>query len=205
MRDFTADGRSIRNVEEEYKRVIEISVPTAFDYMDRARGGMFASKMINYDLTTKKYVVKNFDMLDDFPKQDHLNNYPVASKKAVRRANALIFSYPKYHGNFNNFGDVTNSKTIQKRLSLIQQAEATKVEIVVPGRTDYTVGQKVYLKLNKFNPIEGSDTEKDTTDNMFTGNYLIAAINHFIDREKHECHMQLIKDTFIVDLDKGAK
>jgi hypothetical protein len=205
MRDFTADGRSIRNVEEEYKRIIEISVPTAFDYMDRARSGMFASKMINYDLTTKKYVVKNFDMLDDFPKQDHLNNYPVASKKAVRRANALIFSYPKYHGNFNNFGDVTNSKTIQKRLSLIQQAEATKVEIVVPGRTDYTVGQKVYLKLNKFNPIEGSDTEKDTTDNMFTGNYLIAAINHFIDREKHECHMQLIKDTFIVDLDKGAK
>ena len=186
MRDFTADGRSIRNVEEEYKRIIEISVPTAFDYMDRARSGMFASKMINYDLTTKKYVVKNFDMLDDFPKQDHLNNYPVASKKAVRRANALIFSYPKYHGNFNNFGDVTNAKTIQKRLSLIQQAEATKVEIVVPGRTDYTVGQKVYLKLNKFNPIEGSDTEKDTTDNMFTGNYLIAAINHFIDREKHE-------------------
>jgi hypothetical protein len=40
---------------------------------------------------------------------------------------------------------------------------------------------------------------------MLSGNYLIAAINHFIDREKHQCHIELIKDSFIVDLDKGAK
>ena len=205
MRDFTPDGRSFRNVEEEYKRVVEISIPTVYDYIDRARTGMFASKMINYDMTSKKYVVKNYDMLDDFANNKHLNDYPVSSKKAIRRANAMIFPYPKYHGNFNNFGDVTNSKTIQKRMSLIAQAEATKVEIVVPGRTDYTVGQKVNLKLNKFNPIEGTDTTKETTDNMLSGNYLISAINHFIDREKHQCHIELIKDSFIVDLDKGAK
>jgi hypothetical protein len=205
MRDFAADGRSFRNVEEEYKRVVEISIPTVYDYIDRARTGMFASKMSNYDLTTKKHVVKNYDMLDDFANNKHLNDYPVSSKKATRRANAMTFTYPKYHGNFNNFGDVTNARTIQKRMSLIAQAEATKVEIVVPGRTDYTVGQKVNLTLNKFNPIEGTDTTKDTTDNMLSGNYLISAINHFIDREKHQCHIELIKDSYIVDLDRGAK
>jgi hypothetical protein len=205
MRDFTADGRSIRNVEEEYKRIVEISIPNVYDYIDRARSGMFASKMSNYDLTTKKYVVKNYDMLDDFNNNKHLNDYPVSSKKAIRRVSAMTFTYPKYHGNFNNFGDVTNARSIQKRMSLIAQAEATKVEIVVPGRTDYTVGQKVNLTLNKFNPIEGTDTTKDTTDNMLSGNYLISAINHFIDREKHQCHIELIKDSYIVDLDKGAK
>ena len=101
--------------------------------------------------------------------------------------------------------DVTNSKTIQKRTSQLQQAEATKISIVVPGRTDYTVGRKVRVKLNKFNPIESGDTEKDITDNMFSGNYIISGINHFIDREKHQCHMELMKDSFIVDLDKGGK
>ena len=204
MREFTPDGRSFRSVEQEYKRIIDISIPKVYDYIERARAGMFASKMINYDLTTKKYVVKNFDMLEDFPKEKHLNEFSPVSNKAIRRTSAMAFTYPKYFGNFNNFGDVTNSKTIQKRMSLLQQAEATKLEIVVPGRTDYTVGQKVFMRLNKFNPIESIDTSKDTLDNMFSGNYLISAINHFIDREKHQCHIELIKDSYIVDLNKGG-
>jgi hypothetical protein len=203
MRDFSDDGRSTRNVEKEYKRIINISVPMMYDYMDRVKSGMYANKMTNYDLVSKKYIVKTFDMLDDFPNNTHLNDYPAASKKVIRRFNAMGFTYPKYHGNFDAYGDVTNSKTIQKRISQLQQAEATKIEIVVPGRTDYTVGKKVKINLNKFNPITNTDT--DTVDNMFSGNYLISGINHFIDREKHQCHLELIKDSFIVDLDKGGQ
>lgn len=205
MREFAPDGRSFRSVQEEYKRIIDISIPRAYDYIERSRSGMFASKMINYDLVTKKYVAKNFDMLEDFPKEKHLNEFSPVSDKAIRRANSVIFAYPKYYGNFNNFGDVTNSRTIQKRMSLLQQAEATKIEIVVPGRTDYTVGQKISMRLHKFNPIEGTDTQRDMLDNMFSGYYIISAINHFIDREKHQCHMELIKDTLIVDLNKGGQ
>ena len=203
MRDFTADGRSYRNIEKEYQRIIDIHIPEPFNYMDRVRSGMYANKMTNYDLVTKKYIVKTYDMLQNWKQGTHLNDFPGASKKAIRRFNAMGFVYPKYHGNFNNFGDVTNSRTIQKRISILQQAEITKLDIVVPGRTDYTVGKKVNVKLNKFNPIEGADS--DTYDNMFSGNYLISGINHFIDREKHQCHMQLMKDSFIVDLDKGGK
>jgi len=205
MRDFTSDGRTYRNIEKEYQRIIEINMPEVFDYMDRIRSGMYANKMTNYDLVTKKYVVKTFDMLEDFAKNSHLNEFASASNKSIRRFNAMGFTYPKYHANFNNFGDVTNSKTIQKRMSQLRQAEATKIQIVVPGRTDYTVGQKVRVKLNKFNPIEGADSPEDTVDNMFSGNYLISGINHFINREKHQCHMELMKDSFIVDLNKGGK
>jgi hypothetical protein len=180
-------------------------MPEIFDYMDKVRSGMYANKMTNHDLVTKKYVVKSFDMLEDFAKNSHLNEFASASNKSIRRFNAMGFTYPKYHANFNNFGDVTNSKTVQKRMSQLRQAESTKIQIVVPGRTDYTVGQKVRVKLNKFNPIEGADSPEDTVDNMFSGNYLISGINHFINREKHQCHMELMKDSFIVDLDKGGK
>lgn len=203
MREFTGDGRSFRNVEKEYQRIIDINIPTVFDYIDRAKSGMYASKMINYDLTTKKYVVKNFDMLNEFKNQKHLNEFAGASNNAIRRSNSMVFALPKYYGNFNNFGDVTNARSIQRRMSLIQQAEISKIEIVVPGRTDYTVGKKIYLNLNKFNPTDKED--QDTADNMFSGNYIIAAINHFVNREKHECHMELIKDSFIVDLNKGGR
>jgi len=203
IRDFNKDGTSIRNVQEEYKRIIDINIPSLFDYIDRARMGMFASKMIAYDITTKKFMVRNFDMLDEFDKTEHLNKYPLTSKKNIRKTASTIINFPKYYNNFNNYIDVTNSKTVQKRMSLMQQTRANRVEITVPGRTDYTVGQKVNLKLNKFNPIESKDSYDDTLDKMFSGNYVIGAINHFIDREKHECHIELIKDSLLINLDEG--
>ena len=205
MRDFTQDGRSYRNVEEEYKRIVEISIPTVFDYAERSMMGMHASKMISYDLVTKKYAVKTFDMLDNWDKKGHLNKFAPVSNKNIRRFNATLINYPKYYNNFNNYTDVTNSRTLQQRLSMLKQMRNTTVKIVVPGRTDYTVGSKVYLKLNKFNPIDNTDSNKDVLDNMFSGNYIISAINHEIDREKHQCNIELIKDSYIVDLNRGGK
>ena len=86
----------------------------------------------------------------------------------------------------------------------MKQAESTKIQITVPGRTDYTVGDKVKLTLNKFNPIKTSDTDDDIIDNLFSGNYIISTINHMIDREKHECYMELIKDSYIVNFNNGG-
>jgi hypothetical protein len=205
MRDFKQDGTSTRNVEKEYKRIIDINIPLLYDYIDRSRLGLYASKMIAYDMTTKKYIAKNFDMLEQFNTTAHLNPYPLTSKKNIRRSQAVIINYAKYYNNFNNYTDVTNSKTVQKRMSLLAQADANKVEIVVPGRTDYTVGQKVYLKLNKFNPIQATESNTDVLDKMFSGNYIIATCTHAIDREKHECHMQLIKDSYLMDLNNTGK
>jgi hypothetical protein len=78
-------------------------------------------------------------------------------------------------------------------------AEANKLEITVPGRADYTVGQKVNVTLNKIEPI--TKKEQDITDKMFSGNYLISAINHYVDRNKHECHIELVKETLQYNLD----
>ena len=86
-----------------------------------------------------------------------------------------------------------------ERISLMKQAEANKLEITVPGRTDYTVGQKVSVTLNKIEPISANDT--DITDKMFSGYYLISAVNHYITRESHECNMELIKDSLQLNLD----
>jgi recombinational DNA repair protein (RecF pathway) len=88
---------------------------------------------------------------------------------------------------------------VQERTSLLKQAESTKIEIVVPGRFDYTVGRKVFVKLHKIEPVSKND--KSTLDNMFSGNYIISAINHFISHKGHECTLELIKDSLLVNLD----
>lgn len=199
-RDILPDGRSVKNVAEDYKRILDFSIPTGYDYMDRISSGMLSSKMINWDPTKKSYGTKIYSMFQRFKEQKHLNDYAINSDKAIFRANSTIINYNKDFGNFNGFGDVTNANIIQERVSLMKLAEANKISITVPGRTDYTVGQKVTVTLNKMEPISKKDG--DETDKMFSGKYLIAAINHYVDRQKHECHMELIKESSIMDMNR---
>lgn len=198
-RDDRAGGGSIKNLNEDYRRIQTITIPEGFDYIDRITSGMYGSRLYTHDITSKKVTSKNFDMLANFKTKTHLNTYPAASSKVVYRYGAKVITEPKYYNNFSNFGNATNTEFIQERLSLMKQAESTKIEIVVPGRMDYTVGRTVSVKLNKIQPIAKND--RDTLDNVFSGNYLISAINHFITREKHECTLELIKDSLLINLD----
>jgi len=201
VRDDRPMGGSIMNIEEDYKRIIGIKIPTGIDYIDRITSGVYGSRMYTHDIASKKISSNNFDMLKNAKKQNRLNEFPPASKKVIYRYGSTVMFKPKYYNNFSNFGDVTNTKIIQERISLLKQAESTKIQIVVPGRCDYTVGRKVYVKLNKIEPVSKND--KKTIDNMFSGNYIISAINHFITKEKHECTLELIKDSLLINLDKA--
>jgi len=198
-RDDLGNGKTVRNIQEDFKRISSVSIPIGFDYMDRIKSGTFASKSLSYDLTNKKYNVRNYTMFEKFNKQNHLNKYAIASDRAIFRSNSLLVNYPRALNTFSGFGDTTNYKTFQERVSLLKQAESNKIEIVVPGRTDYTVGQKVSVTLNKVEPFSKNDT--DITDKMFSGFYLVSAINHYITRESHECNMELIKDSLQLNLD----
>jgi len=199
-RNISANGSSSRDVVQEYKRIKEIKIPVGFDYVDRTRSGMYGSRLYTYDITTKQFQDKSFNMLDDFDSDKHLNKNPLASTKAVYRYDSTILTMPKYTENFAGTGDVTNTKIVQKRVSLMTQINASKLEILVPGRCDYTAGMKVLLDLYKVEPIKYNDT--DVEDKMFSGNYIVAAINHIISRDSHECNMELVKESLIMNLDR---
>jgi hypothetical protein len=200
-RDNVPGGTDARNVTEDYKRILNISIPTAYDYMDRISSGMLGSKQISYDVTKKSYSTKNYNMFDRFKEQKHLNPNPINSDKAIFRSNSAIINQPKNFGTFNGYGDVTNSNINQERISVMKLAESNKLEITVPGRTDYTVGQKVFVNLKRIEPISAKDD--DIQDKMFSGNYLIAAINHLVNKENHECHMELIKESSLMDMNRN--
>lgn len=192
-------GASTRNLQEDYKRIMNISIPVGFDYIDRIRTGTFSSKLISWDLTRKQYNAKMYTMFDKVDKQEHLNKYALASNRAIFKSNSTIINLPRQTQVFGGFGDPSNYKILQERLSLMSLAEGNRLQITVPGRTDYTVGQKVNVNLYKIEPVSKDDT--DNEDKMFSGNYIIAAINHYITREMHECHMELIKDSLKINLD----
>lgn len=204
-RDFNSSEQNLQNPEEGFKRISELRVEKSFDYMNRIETGMYASKLITHDFVSKKYSVKNYSLLKDFANHNHLNKFPVASQKVPVASNALQIHKQKHWGVYTEFSDITNTKYMQQRISLMRQAESFKLQIVVPGRTDYTVGMKVNVVMYKTQPASKEENVEDLIDKVHSGNYLIAAINHVIDREKHECHMELIKDSMIIDLDRGGR
>jgi hypothetical protein len=203
VRDQRPGGGNIKDIHKDYQRINTVTIPVPFDYISRIQNGMYGSKQYTHDITNKKIASKNYDMLQNYDQRKHLNENPLASKKAVYRYNSKITYETKYFNNFTNFGDSTNANFAQERLSVLKQIETTKLEITVPGRFDYTVGKKVNLKLNKVEPM--SEKDRDTVDKVLSGNYLISAINHYIDRERHECVMELVKDSLMIDLNKAKK
>ena len=139
-------------------------------------------------------------MFDRFKEQKHLNENAINSDRAVFRANSQVIVYPKMFGTYQGFGDNTNAKQFQERISTMKLAESNVLDMTVKGRCDYTVGQKVNVKLNRVEPLK--KTESDTDDKIFSGKYLIAAVNHYFDREKHETHMQLIKESSVMNMNR---
>jgi len=205
IQDFVADnyvrainmGQAVKDINEDYKRVEEISIPEIFDYIDDIKLGKYSSQMITHDLVTKKYINKNYFSENDFEKEGHLNQNSPISKDYIHRAGSKIFVKPSSKNNFTGVFDSSGTGTIQRRNSLLQQAENQKINITVPGRIDYTVGRTVNLKLYKMSPVSKGET--DTIDNLFSGKYVTSAINHYIGRDTHTCYMELIKDSLVMD------
>jgi len=196
-RDYRPDGTTIINLDRDYKRISNIEIPTVYDYTQRLLAGTYGSKIISHDLTTKRFLSIDYKMEQEFTEQIHLNAFPIVSNKNIALPNAVIVNNTRSYGSYNGYTDITNFKTIQKRLSRLGQANATTVNITVPGRSDYTVGTIISLDLNKLQPIEKKD---DAQDKVFSGKYIVTAINHYIDRSGHECTMECAKDSYLFDL-----
>jgi hypothetical protein len=195
--DFPSTGSSYRNPGDDYTKILELNTPETYNYMERVRSGMYASRMINYDVVTKKYTDKNYAASDNVATQTHLNKYSLVTPNAPARPDSMIIRDHKDYGNFNGYTDVTNTQTIQNRVSLIEQINAFKLEITVFGRMDYCVGQVVELRIFKNAQLNADDDPESYLDGIYSGKYIVSALSHNIDREKHECTMEVIKESFI--------
>jgi hypothetical protein len=199
-RDDLGDGRTAANPQEDYKRVLDISMPDSFgDTLEKLKKGVYQSRAMTFDITRKTYTAKNFNFYDKFERQQHLNPNPINSRNLIARPNAALLYRNRMESNFAGTLDNTNFTYIQERISTIEMAQAHRVEISVLGRTDYAVGQKVLLDLTKMKPIRETEDTADTIDRLFSGYYLISALNHSVTRQGHECHMELIKDSLAAD------
>ena len=198
----TEGNTSVRNLNRDYQRILDFKVRVPFDALKFTNSGAYASRIYAYDLVKKKYFAKDFNALENFNKTPHLNKAPLyTNMKPVSPAN-YIFNEIRHYSSHNGFTDTSNVNFQQQRNSKLGILRSCVIEINVFGRTDYTVGQKVYVEVPKPTVI----TEKDQAntdrangfiDTTYSGNYIVTAINHVISREKHTCVMELSKESMM--------
>jgi hypothetical protein len=198
----TEGNLSFKNLDRDYKRILEFRVKTLYDSLKNTNSGAYASRLFAYDIVRKKYFAKDYTALNDFSKVSHLNTLPLYTKfKPVNPVN-YIQNEVRHYASHNGFVDTSNILFEQSRNSAIQVLRSSVIEIEVFGRTDYTVGQKMRVEVPKPTVITKSD-EMNTNgstgiiDNTYSGNYIVTAINHVISRSKHTCILELSKESMI--------
>lgn len=195
-------GGSSRDINRDYQRITQFSLKNGFNLIKRLNSGMVSSAAFGFDITTKRFQIKPFEYFSTFKDRKHLNDHPIINNKIPQYYTAKLLYAPNPYENFTDYGSNTNFSFIQKRISEIQQGSDFRIEINVPGRLDYTVGQVVRITSFQVEPIVKSESNKSQLDMIFSGRYLISAINHYITREQHQCSIELVKDSYISSFTK---
>ena len=192
-RTETNVGDTIRDAEQDYRRIITMSMPSGFDFIDRLSKGMFTSNLTSYDMVTKRFKRQYFSYLEEFNKIPHLNKFPLNSTEVVSAPDSLVYNKIKHTAMHNGFDDVSNSDKFLFRLSALANTQGFKLRVETLGRTDYTVGKVISLKTFRLESV--NDKSNDLVDPTYTGKYLISAVKHNIGGNTHTCTLELIKDS----------
>lgn len=191
---------SLKNIERDYQRIIDFKVRVPFDSLKFTNSGVYSSRLYSYDLVKKKYVSKDYNTLSNFSKEVHLNKTPLYTDAKPVSPSNFIMNGIKHYGSHTGYTDTSSVSIDQQRKSKLGLLRSSIVEINVFGRTDYTVGQKVYLELPK--PVVITEKDQANTDpqtgfidTTYSGFYIVTAINHVISKENHTCIMELSKDS----------
>ena len=185
-------GETKKSPNRDWPVFLELKFDRLFDYTRIHQAGGFKSDLITHDLLTKKY--KNIRWQADQDGRTKLNPNFGFTGETYSTAGAVRITSSRYYNN-HDLNDVTDSKFLQKRHSTFADLLQFKVQIDVLGRTDYTVGQKIYVDVNR--PIPIMKDSDDIKDYIISGHYIITSIAHQFLRAGHVATLELSKDSTI--------
>ena len=162
-----------------------------------------ANRLITLDVITKTRKVIDYDHTREYKNYKHLEN--IAGNKVIapftqKQGNpaTYISFYPQhktlYTGFEKNVGDRID-EILPNRISALNELTNFKLEILVPGRTDIEVGCIVRFIYPDASPRDETDMSEANYDDTYTGFYLVTAIRHKINVQKHMMILEIVKDS----------
>ena len=178
---------------------------TSIDTLDGNNRGAFASTIDGYDFYTKKIVRSDFDFIENMDKFQKTGPTNILPPNLKRNALSNKTYYSQNTGLYNDFGltdeeDLPAGSTAQtivdrisNRKSYLNSFENYKFEATLPGRTDINVGHVISLLYPSAEaPTAGSTST--VLDTMLSGLYIISAIHHKFNADRHIMTVEMIKN-----------
>lgn len=197
-----ANSTTAMEVGKEYQTIRRADYTTGYSHFARADQGFYGCETIGIDALTQQYV--HVTNQRKFADGVHLNKYDPLPVNRPATTSVFINYVPFVTQNFEGQNQGITDTDFAYR-GIRQQAFArlasTHINIQVWGRTDYTVGMVVNLSVPKEQQITATD---DPEDKLLSGRYLITSLKHIVNGGEHVCNMQLMKDSYIVDINHCA-
>lgn len=199
QRDATDRG-SNKDPERSLKKVEKYRITRYPSFMERLQNGAFGATYMSYDLYTKRYVSRGITYDKQFEQQVHLNKFPFNTAIAPYNNDATMVTVARHQKNYpQNSPDYVDSYLLE-RLMQVGGLESFKLIITVPGRFDAHVGQVIDFDFFKNRPKDFAvQSDEDLLNPIMSGRYLITAVHHTINRERHEMDLEISKDSYSIE------
>ena len=170
--------------------VTDIQVDSSFDLIQNLSLGMYSNTMIEHDIVKREYKINRFDYEKSFDKYEHLEDWSFL------------------HGDDDTFKEVYDSRkflvpssrdsskkerTIQARVSQLQQINTYKITLTLPGNIATRAGDVVYL----YYPAKSSEGVED---HLMSGHYLVLSVKNNMSMTSHQTTIEIVKDSYFKEI-----
>jgi hypothetical protein len=217
FRELTPNETGLRNrTDLLLQNILKYDVVGSTDTMASRRAGMYSSKLLLLDVLNKDYEEHEYDYLEDFENDVHVDEFnkygseqgPIVSE-LVDDYNNKISEYPEsvyyvqtidreskgglfdgaYSGSFDYKG---TDKWLQRRKSRFASLNsAVSLRIKINGNTTLQAGDLIGIVIN--------NTKTGENDETLTGRYLVRKLHHVFKRgtgkDLHEILLDCVRDT----------
>lgn len=186
------------DITRQYQTVADMEIKSGYDYIDRLRNGYYGGSTISFNPLTQQYTHRANQVA--FETTQHLNKYAPYPENTPMTYYGFVRYAPTVYNNFENSLDNSDMVFGLNRRIILERLNTTRALIKVHGRLDYSIGQMVNLTI----PSATQTDDDENLDTLASGKYLIGSIRHSMTQGVHEATIELLKDSYIADIEKSV-
>jgi len=193
----TREDQLFKELNSDIKRIEKYDVLTLNNTLKNVREGVFASRLLTHDITTKKYQYTDFSYTDDYPQMTTLHPNGILPPND-NEYGAHPFSHFRYYPKHSYlFSDVENTDEYEnhvlKRNAHLTHFDTFRLSILAAGDSNRRVGE--IINVNIFSGEARQNLNDNPFDYYLSGKYLITKITHILQKESYKMRMQLERDS----------
>lgn len=195
MAGATGEKGDASDTEQRLQSAEEFRMTNSPDLMRSITAGMYAGKLMIVNLMDQQVKPITLSGTDFFKKTKHTNDNSFMQTPKDRTQ----IKQTEHHESFYRVA-VDNLKVdtwMLQRNAYLSALHGFQIKVSIPGNMNLRVGSVVTLNL----PAASiGRREKKPMDVLYSGNYLVTAIRHKVDRDKYVCILELSKDSLLEPL-----